>query len=144
VLDAAIPRVGAADRVRDGLSVLAVVVGWSVERGGAVGRCRLSCLEKPLDGYAHAGGGLHEGRLASEREGDLVLGAIEPDREVLEIARRPNRPRLVGEVALDLAERRGHGEQENAVTRSRSRSKRSISSPTDATCTRSSSGSLPP
>ena len=54
-------------------------------------------------------GKLGDGRAAAERDRQLVAGAVDGQVELLKPARHLNRPALVAEIALDLADDRGRG-----------------------------------
>ncbi len=116
-----------------------------VERAHAVGAGGVAGLEQLLDGAVEAVGELGGRRRAAELELQRRLGLGDLDRELLQVARHAQRPRVVAEVAADLARDRRDGVAGEAGTRGRRRSGRSPSrGPSAATCSRSSKGSLPP
>ena len=73
-----------------------------------VGARRLECLEDVLLVGADLGGDLADRRLAMEVKRELGDGAVDLQRELLQVARHAHRPRAIAEVALDLAQDRRH------------------------------------
>jgi hypothetical protein len=71
----------------------------------------LQRLEDLLVGDRQVLGELRHRRGPAELRGQLRGGLLDAQRELLQVARWSHGPRLVAEVALDLAEHRGHRER---------------------------------
>ena len=76
----------------------------------AAGAAGLERLEDVLVAHREVLGELGHGRRAPERRRQLARRLLDAQRELLQVARRPHRPRLVAEMALDLAEHGRHRE----------------------------------
>src|SRR3954447_7211536 len=98
------------ERGRHALALLVLLVTRAVEGDRPVGGAGLARLEHLLEADAGALGDLGGSRRAPELAGQLVGDAVDPHGELLEVARHPDRPPLVAEVALELTEDRRHGE----------------------------------
>ena len=121
---------------------LVVLVARAVERDGAVGAGGLARLEHLLLGGADALGDLGDRRRAAEVAAELARRrGRRLTRQLLQVARDADRPALVAEVALELAEDRRHREAGERESRAGSKRSIALSRPSDATWTRSSSGS---
>src|SRR5919205_833529 len=108
VLGQAEALLGPADRVAERVSGLVLAAARRLQRGRPVGARGLERLEHLLLGGPRRLGDLGDGGLAAQVGGQLADLLVHAQCELLEVARHPHRPRAVAEVALDLAEDRGH------------------------------------
>ena len=109
VLGLAEPRVLDPERDPEAVAVL-VVVARAVERDRAVRAGGLARLEQLLERDAEPLRELRRRRGAAELARQRLAGRLEPDRQLLQVARHAHRPALVAEVALELAQDRRDGE----------------------------------
>src|SRR3954452_17436705 len=109
VLGEAEALLGGADRVAERFPRLVLVAARRRQRRGAVGARRLQRLEPVLLREADRLGDLRHGRRAAQVGRELRHLAVDPQRELLQVARHAHRPGAGAEVALDLAEDRRHG-----------------------------------
>ena len=99
--------VHASQRVRGGLAALALGL---VERHRRVGLGALHRVEHALHARVRRGRQLLDRRRAAQAVGHPLDLLGQAGVELLQIARHPQRPHAVTEVALDLAENGGDGE----------------------------------
>src|SRR6202011_246429 len=75
-----------------------------LERGVVAESPGVECLEDVLERLPDPAGYLDHGRRAAQLLGELVDRVLAPQVQVVDTARKPDRPAAVTEVALQLAE----------------------------------------
>ena len=106
-LDELVGVVVSAQQVHQLGGLVVLARGGRVERRRLVARRRLLGLEHGLDRAAERLRDLADARAAAERLGKRLGLAVDGERPLLEVAGHVERPALVAEVALELAEDRG-------------------------------------
>jgi hypothetical protein len=99
--------------------VVVVPVGCWNQRRGSIDRSRFQRFEHLVHRRLHLLGDLLDGRRSAERMTQHLDGAAEREIQLLAPPRNTERPRVVTEVASQLAQDRGHGECREQDTKRR-------------------------